>query len=182
MRMTKIICTMGPACDDVDTLVRMIDAGMNVARFNMSHGEYDAMTKRFDLVNEAIAKSGKTVALLLDTKGPEIRVGTFSDGAVQLTAGQEYRLYSGFLSSLPVTVCRQKVIGKYIVDFLIPSAMLVIEVDGAQHYSEKGLENDRQRDAFLRSEGYSVLRYSNSDIMHNLDGVADDILNRLGML
>ncbi len=95
---------------------------------------------------------------------------------------QEYRLYSGFLSSLPVTVCRQKVIGKYIVDFLIPSAMLVIEVDGAQHYSEKGLENDRQRDAFLRSEGYSVLRYSNSDIMHNLDGVADDILNRLGML
>ena len=94
MRMTKIICTMGPACDNVDTLVKMIDAGMNVARFNMSHGEYDAMTKRFGIVKEAIAKSGKTVALLLDTKGPEIRVGTFENGSVELKAGQEYRLYS----------------------------------------------------------------------------------------
>ena len=94
MRMTQIICTMGPACDDVDILCRMIDAGMNVARFNMSHGEYDAMTKRFGIVKEAIAKSGKTVALLLDTKGPEIRVGTFEDGSVELKAGQEYRLYS----------------------------------------------------------------------------------------
>ena len=94
MRMTKIICTMGPACDDVDILCRMIDAGMNVARFNMSHGEYDAMTKRFGIVKEAIAKSGKTVALLLDTKGPEIRVGTFENGSVELKAGQEYRLYS----------------------------------------------------------------------------------------
>ena len=94
MRMTKIICTMGPACDNVDTLCKMIDAGMNVARFNMSHGEYDAMTKRFGIVKKAIAKSGKTVALLLDTKGPEIRVGTFEEGSVNLEEGQEYRLYA----------------------------------------------------------------------------------------
>lgn len=94
MRMTKIVCTMGPACDNVDTLCKMIDAGMNVARFNMSHGEYDAMTKRFGIVKEAIAKSGKTVALLLDTKGPEIRVGTFATGSVTLEPGQEYRLYA----------------------------------------------------------------------------------------
>lgn len=113
---------------------------------------------------------------------PDRRVRSLAKTMRRRMTRQEYRLYSGFLSSLPVTVCRRKVIGKYIVDFLIPSAMLVIEVDGAQHYSEKGLEKDRQRDAFLRSEGYSVLRYSNSDIMHNLDGVADDILNRLGML
>ena len=90
MRMTKIVCTMGPACDDVDTLVRMIDAGMNVARFNMSHGEYDAMTARFARVKEAIAKSGKTVALLLDTKGPEIRVCTFEGGSVELEEGQTF--------------------------------------------------------------------------------------------
>ena len=94
MRMTKIICTMGPACDDIDILCKMIDAGMNVARFNMSHGEYDAMTKRFDTVKKAIEKSGKTVALLLDTKGPEIRVGTFENGSVELEPGQEYRLYA----------------------------------------------------------------------------------------
>lgn len=94
MRMTKIVCTMGPACDDVNILMKMIDAGMNVARFNMSHGEYGAMTKRFDRVKEAIARSGKTVALLLDTKGPEIRVGTFATGSVTLEPGQEYRLYA----------------------------------------------------------------------------------------
>lgn len=94
MRMTKIVCTMGPACDDIDILVRMINAGMNVARFNMSHGEYDAMTERFNRVKQAIAKSGKTVALMLDTKGPEIRVGTFATGSVTLEPGQEYRLYA----------------------------------------------------------------------------------------
>lgn len=115
MRMTKIICTMGPACDDVDILVRMIDAGMNVARFNMSHGEYDAMTKRFGIVKEAIAKSGKTVALLLDTKGPEIRVGTFEDGSVMLEAGQEYRLYSteGHGDSNGVTLSYPKLIDTF---------------------------------------------------------------------
>lgn len=94
MRMTKIVCTMGPACDDVDILVKMINAGMNVARFNMSHGEYDAMTKRFKRVKEAIAKSGKTVALMLDTKGPEIRVATFEDGYVKLEENQEFKLYA----------------------------------------------------------------------------------------
>ncbi|MBP5169887.1 MAG: DUF559 domain-containing protein [Oscillospiraceae bacterium] len=94
----------------------------------------------------------------------------------------EYRLYAGFLSSLPVTVCRQKVIGNYIVDFLIPSAKLIIEVDGSQHYTEKGLEQDLSRDAYLQAEGYTIARYSNLDISSNLEGVADDILNRLGLL
>ncbi len=85
---------MGPACDDVDILVRMINAGMNVARFNMSHGEYDAMTERFDRVKKAIAISGKNVALLLDTKGPEIRVGKFENGSVVLKEGELFRLYA----------------------------------------------------------------------------------------
>lgn len=95
---------------------------------------------------------------------------------------QESLLYSRFLCSLPVTVCRQKVIGNYIVDFLIPSVMLVIEIDGSQHYSEKGRENDAARDAWLREQGYCVIHYSNTDITRNLCGVADDILNRLDML
>ena len=64
---------MGPACDDVKILLKMINAGMNVARFNMSHGSYDEQQSRFDRVKEAIEKSGKNVALLLDTKGPEIQ-------------------------------------------------------------------------------------------------------------
>ena len=90
MRMTKIVCTMGPACD----LTKMINAGMNVARFNMSHGTYDEQQARFDRVKEAIAKSGKNVSILLDTKGPEIRIGLFPDNSVEVVEGQEFRLYS----------------------------------------------------------------------------------------
>ncbi len=91
----------------------------------------------------------------------------------------EYRLYAGFLSTLPTTVCRQKVIGEYIVDFLLPAEKLIIEVDGSQHFTPEGLAKDAARDAALEGEGYTVLRYSNSDIYQNLEGVAEDILNRL---
>ena len=94
----------------------------------------------------------------------------------------EYRLYAGFLSSLPMKVCRQKVIGDYIVDFLLPSEKLIIEVDGAQHYTEDGKKRDSERDAWLRGEGYEILRYGNTDIYNNLEGVADDILAHMGFL
>lgn len=94
MRMTKIVCTMGPACDDVKIILKMISAGMNVARFNMSHGTYDEQKARFDRVKEAVEKSGKNIAMLLDTKGPEIRIGTFPDNSVIVEDLQEFRLYS----------------------------------------------------------------------------------------
>ena len=93
----------------------------------------------------------------------------------------EYRLYASFLSTLPVKVCRQKVIDEYIVDFLLPDSMLIIEVDGSQHYSEAGIAADTVRDEYLRSLGYTVVRYSNEDIRTNLEGVAEDILHRIGM-
>ena len=93
----------------------------------------------------------------------------------------EYRLYAHFLSTLPVRVCRQKVIDNYIVDFLLPESMLIIEVDGSQHYTESGLAADAIRDEHLRSLGYTVIRYSNEDIRINLDGVAESILQKLGL-
>ncbi len=92
MRKTKIVCTMGPACDDKETLKKMIAAGMDVARFNMSHGTYEEQKKRFNTVKTAIAESGKNVAILLDTKGPEVRVGIFENGFVELHEGQEFSL------------------------------------------------------------------------------------------
>ena len=58
MRQTKIICTIGPACNNKETILKMIDAGMNVARFNMSHGDYGELEKTFATVKEAIAESG----------------------------------------------------------------------------------------------------------------------------
>lgn len=93
MRKTKIICTLGPACDDKQTLLRMIDAGMNVARINMSHGTHEEQKVRLDRLKEAIRESGKNVAILLDTKGPEVRIGVFESGSAELKEGSEFRLY-----------------------------------------------------------------------------------------
>ncbi len=92
---------------------------------------------------------------------------------------EERHLWYDFLKSLPVTVNRQKVIGNYIVDFYCASSKLVIELDGSQHFMDEGLEYDRRRDAYLKSLGLTVVRYANSDINDNFDGVCEDILRRL---
>ena len=93
MRKTKIVCTIGPACNTKEKLLEMIDAGMNVARVNMSHGTYDELEKLFATIKDAIRESGKNVSILLDTKGPEVRVGTFKDGSVKLEEGKTFSLY-----------------------------------------------------------------------------------------
>lgn len=93
MRKTKIVCTIGPACNTKETLLKMIDAGMNVARINMSHGTYDELEVLFDTLKEAISESGKNVSILLDTKGPEVRVCTFKDGSANLKEGKTFALY-----------------------------------------------------------------------------------------
>ncbi len=92
MRKTKIVCTIGPACNTKEMLLKMIDAGMNVARVNMSHGTYDELEVLFATIKEAISESGKNVSILLDTKGPEVRVGVFKDGFVELKEGNEFSL------------------------------------------------------------------------------------------
>ena len=88
---------------------------------------------------------------------------------------EEKHLWYDFLKKLPYTVNRQKVIGSYIVDFLCEEGRLVIELDGEQHYSEKGRARDSVRDRFLNNCGYLVLRYTNHDIKTNFDGVCLDI-------
>ena len=77
MRKTKIICTLGPATDDEDVLRRMILAGMNVARFNFSHGDHSAHLARLTELRKIRDELNLPVAALLDTKGPEIRLGVF---------------------------------------------------------------------------------------------------------
>jgi len=92
MKRTKIVCTMGPSCEQPDILAKMIRTGMNVARFNFSHGSHAEHEGRMTLVREVAAREGKHVALLLDTKGPEMRLGTFSAGKVELVAGEPFVL------------------------------------------------------------------------------------------
>ena len=93
MRKTKIICTLGPACNNKRTLKKMIEAGMNVARINLSHGTYDDIKDNIAMVNEVAAECGKQIAIMLDTKGPEVRVGTFENGFVELVDGTDFEFY-----------------------------------------------------------------------------------------
>ena len=92
---------------------------------------------------------------------------------------QERHLWYDFLKALPIMAHRQKVIGSYIVDFYIAKETLVIELDGSQHYEAEGKQKDAVRDAFLRAQGLTVLRYSNGDVDRNFRAVCEDILNHL---
>lgn len=92
MKKTKIICTVGPACDSVELLTKMISAGMDCARFNFSHGSHEDHGKRLALVRAAAEKAGKPAATLCDTKGPEMRLGIFEDDKYYLNDGDSFTL------------------------------------------------------------------------------------------
>jgi very-short-patch-repair endonuclease len=79
-----------------------------------------------------------------------------------------------------VKFLRQRPIGNYIVDFYAPEEKLVIEVDGGQHYEEEGLEYDEQRDVFLEGLGLKVIRFSNLDVLKNIDGVIKRVVEVVG--
>ena len=90
MRKTKIICTIGPASENEQTLIQMCKAGMNVARLNFSHGTHEEHKKKMDLVKSVREKLDLPIAIMLDTKGPEYRIGTFAEGSVTVTTGETF--------------------------------------------------------------------------------------------
>jgi pyruvate kinase len=93
MRKTKIVCTMGPNTDNKDIMEALVKNGMNVARFNFSHGDYEEQRNRMDLLKRVREEQGKPVAILLDTKGPEIRTGVLENGKkVCLDCFHEYKI------------------------------------------------------------------------------------------
>ncbi len=92
MRKTKIICTIGPACEEEEKLRELMLAGMNVARFNFSHGTHEEHKIKFERVNKISSELGLQVATLLDTKGPEIRLGDIEGGKTELVSGQKFTL------------------------------------------------------------------------------------------
>ena len=92
MRKTKIICTIGPASESEEKLRELMLAGMNVARFNFSHGTHEEHKKKFDRVIKASNELGIQVATMLDTKGPEIRLRDVEGGRVELVTGQKFIL------------------------------------------------------------------------------------------
>lgn len=92
LKKTKIICTMGPATEREGVLDALIANGMNCARFNFSHGTHPEHQARIAAVREAAKKAGCVISLILDTKGPEMRLGEFADGKVELTKGEMFTL------------------------------------------------------------------------------------------
>lgn len=89
MRKTKIVCTIGPASESIEMLTKLMESGMNVARLNFSHGDFEEHGARIKNIREASKKLGKNVGILLDTKGPEIRTHTMENGGIELETGKE---------------------------------------------------------------------------------------------
>ncbi|MFJ9849950.1 pyruvate kinase [Streptomyces sp. NPDC101150] len=90
MRRSKIVCTLGPAVDSFDQLKTLIEAGMNVARFNMSHGTHSEHEERYHRLRKAQEETGRAIGVLADLQGPKIRLETFADGPVELVRGDEF--------------------------------------------------------------------------------------------
>lgn len=90
MRKTKIVCTIGPSTESAEMIEKLIKAGMNVARINFSHGNYEEHGKKMRLIREISAKLGKTVGILQDLSGPKIRIGKVANPPVKLKPGQEF--------------------------------------------------------------------------------------------
>lgn len=87
---TEIICTLGPSTDDAELLAKMLNAGMDVARFNFSHGSHDDVLRRLEILHRAEQLAGRRCRLMADTKGPEMRLGLFEQGSVELSEGDEF--------------------------------------------------------------------------------------------
>ncbi|MBE6029549.1 MAG: pyruvate kinase [Clostridiales bacterium] len=92
MKATKIVCTLGPASEDAQVMEAMLQAGMNVARINCSHGSHEEHLEKIETFREVCGKLNIPASVLLDTKGPEIRLGTFAEGKVLLQKGQQFVL------------------------------------------------------------------------------------------
>jgi pyruvate kinase len=88
-KQTKIVCTIGPACETVETLEKMVKAGMNVARLNFSHGSYDNHKKLINNIREVEKRTGEPVAIIQDLQGPKIRIGDLGEKGILLTAGED---------------------------------------------------------------------------------------------
>jgi pyruvate kinase len=131
MRRTKIVCTIGPASENVETLCQLITSGMNVARLNFSHGSHDEHARRIKNIREAVKITGQQVAIMLDTQGPEIRTGFLEEGKILLEPGQK------------VTLTSNEIIGN----------------KNKIHINHKGLAQDIQRDnIILLDDGLIALK------------------------
>lgn len=150
-RHTKIIATIGPACDDIETLVQMIEAGMSVARLNLSHGDYEQHRQTLNRVHQAAAQCGRRIAIMIDTRGIEIRTGKLKSSHIELLPGDAFVLSTddrlGDLSGVAVSYA--KLPGEVSV-----GDMILLD-DGA---IELSVEKISHNDIFCRIEHGGILK------------------------
>ncbi len=131
MRKAKIVCTIGPASSSPEILEQLIDAGMNVARLNFSHGTHESHARAIQAIRQAAQRKGAAVAILQDVQGPRIRVGQLPDAGVTLEAGRRVRLLAGQAASDPrsgIHYSGQSVAPNYTADLPITYAALARDV------------------------------------------------------
>src|SRR6056297_4081218 len=92
MRKTKIVCTLGPAANDKETLKNLVEAGMDVARLNFSHGDHEEHGNRIEMVKEVEKEIDKPIGIILDTQGPEIRTGKMKNDKITLKNKEEVKI------------------------------------------------------------------------------------------
>src|SRR5919112_4445917 len=108
-RHTKIIATIGPASRDREVLVRMVDAGMDVARLNFSHGSHEQHAETAQWVRDAAGRAGRPVALLQDLPGPKLRIGALEDDIVELKTGDHVTFHCGRDNGRPGTAAEMMI-------------------------------------------------------------------------
>ncbi len=133
MRKTKIVCTIGPASSDEETLRSMIKAGMNVARLNFSHGTHEDHQKRIDSIKKIRAEMNQPIAIMLDTKGPEYRIGTFENGKELLHEGDMFTFTTDNIigDATRVSVSYKKMAEDIVVGdrILVNNGLLIFDVE-----------------------------------------------------
>lgn len=158
MRRTKIVCTIGPASESIETLVKLIEAGMNVARLNFSHGSHEEHKARITRIREASKKTGKIVAILLDTKGPEIRTHNMENDAIELVPGNK------------LTISVQEVVGTpHIISVTYPDFANDVQV-GSRVLLDDGLI-ELQVESIDINKQEVVTKIINGNILKNKKGV-----------
>jgi pyruvate kinase len=169
MRRTKIVATIGPASRDPETLVRMIEAGMDVARLNFSHANHEIHAETIELVRAAAERVGRTVAVLQDLPGPKLRIGALADGVVDLAAGDVVTFVCGD-DGVPGDARRMSVSWAGLVDAIDPGEILYL-ADGAVRLRAKEIRaGDGEVDAEVEIGGSVATRQG-----LNIPGPADEL-------
>ena len=150
MRRTKIVCTLGPSSNQVAVLTSLIQAGMNVARLNFSHGNHAEHAATVSAVRQAAKEVGNNLAILLDTKGPEIRIGAFIADKITLQAGESFKLTTNQVDGTQdqVYVNYPGIINDVQpgMQVLLDDGLIVLEI--MDILVREGMHDERMEDAF----------------------------------